>query len=143
MNDNAKGTRRKERKIKHILLIDDEMGVVTALRMLLEAVGYRATAFNSPLEAVEFLRANVAATEALDIDMVLSDLRMPGLDGIAVLDIVKKLAPDLPFILMSGHATIEDQKRASARGADGFLAKPFSPDTLHELVAEIELAEAV
>jgi CheY-like chemotaxis protein len=143
MSDNSGLPKKGLRKINHILLIDDEQGVVTALRMLLEAVGYQATAFHKSPEAIAFLQSQIAAGTPLEIDLVLSDLRMPEMDGIAVLDAVKRLSPTLPFVLMSGHATVEDQKRAAARGADGFLAKPFSPNALHELVAEIELAIAV
>ena len=124
------GTRR-------VLLIDDEKGVVTALSMLLKAVGYTAFPFTAPAEALNFLENNLKQTGSTGVDFVLSDLRMPELDGIEVLKIIKEQYTSLPFILMSGHATAEDQQQAAALGADGFLSKPFSPEALHAMVAEL------
>lgn len=132
-----------ERKIKHILLIDDEKGVVQALSMLLKAVGYQATAYHLPAEALAYIKDEQSKTGSPGVDLVLSDLRMPELDGLAVLREIKQFCPSLPFILMSGHATEEDTRKALALGAAGFLSKPFSPDTLNSLVTQIELDLAV
>ena len=132
----------KTGKIKKLLLIDDEKGVVTALSMLLKAVGYEAVPFDKPTEALEYL-AREHAAGTLSIDLVLSDLRMPKLDGIEVLKNIKGSYTNIPFILMSGHASPEDQQKAFSLGADGFLPKPFSPDALHEIIAQIELAVAI
>lgn len=130
------------KKINKLLLIDDEKGVVKALSMLLKAVGYEAEPFDKPAEALGYL-ATQSANGTLEIDLVLSDLRMPELDGIEVLQEIKSKYPGLPFVLMSGHASLEDQQRAFSLGADGFLPKPFSPDALHEIIGQIELAIAV
>lgn len=128
-----------ERKIYHILLIDDEKGVVQALSLLLKAVGYNAISYHIPAEALAYLKDQQSKTGSPGVDLVLSDLRMPELDGLAVLKEIKQHFPSLPFILMSGHATDEDTRKALALGAAGFLSKPFSPDALNSLVSQIEL----
>lgn len=110
--------------IKEIILVDDEPGVLLALKLLLTALGYSITAFSDPEEALASLDLNTAA------QLIISDLRMPKLDGMGLLAGVMQKRPDLPFILMSGHATGEDVEHAKKLGAKGFLAKPFTPDQL-------------
>ncbi len=64
------------------------------------------------------------------IDLVLTDLRLPGRDGLAVLEAAKAVSPDLPVLLMSGHGTIEEAVRAIQMGASDFVEKPFGPERL-------------
>ena len=109
-----------------IVLIDDEPSVLLALRLLLGAIGFRVRDFAKSVEAAEYLKGGG------DCDIVLSDLRMPELDGIGVLREVKSVRPELPFILISGHATQDDVRKAEAFGVNGFLSKPFTPDQLRE-----------
>lgn len=117
----------------HVLLLDDEKTLLSALTLLLKAVGFRVTAFDSPPEAIQRLEAGN------DFDFFLSDLRMPDMNGIDVLQVSKKLFPGLPFVLMSAHAQDKDIERARSFGLDGFLAKPFSPEDLEAIVSEISL----
>lgn len=116
---------------RRIVLIDDEPSVLLALKLLLGAIGYEVREFAHSHEAVSYLRDGGIC------DLVLSDLRMPDPDGIGVLEIVKTARPELPFILISGHATADDVKRAEKLGADGFLGKPFTPEQLQRVLAVI------
>ena len=118
--------------VKRILLLDDEKSVLFALKLLLEAIGYSVTDFCSPEEAIEFLRGNDTP------QLIICDLRMPKLNGIDVLRETKSIRPGLPFVLMSAHAGTDEVNEAKALGAFGFLAKPFTPDQLNELVARID-----
>ena len=114
-----------------ILLIDDESSVLFALRLLLEAMQYKVTDFLSAVQALEALNAH-----SEDFDLVLCDLKMPQMNGFEALKRVKSISPDLAFILMSAHASTADVEYAVGQGANGFLAKPFTPDQLKKVIVE-------
>jgi CheY-like chemotaxis protein len=114
-----------------IVLIDDEPSVLLALKLLLGAFGYEVREFAQSQAAVTYL------TDGGACDLVLSDLRMPDPDGMGVLEIVKTDRPELPFILISGHATAEDVKRAETLGVNGFLGKPFTPEQLQRVLGGV------
>lgn len=117
--------------IEHIVLIDDEPSVVFALKLLLQALGYKVQDFSSPVEAIERLRGSSPA------DVCLCDLKMPVMNGLNVLEAAKKIRPDMPFVLMSAHATGEEIEHALSLGASGFLSKPFTPEELKELLSDL------
>jgi DNA-binding NtrC family response regulator len=119
-----------------MVLIDDDSGVLRALGLLLKAMKYDVAQFACPVQAVEYVKG------APGIDLVLTDLRMPVLSGEGVVHEVKQYNSDLPVIVMSGHASIEDIAALKARGADGFIPKPFTPDQLTKAVAEAVSAKA-
>ena len=117
--------------LRNILLVDDEPSVLFALKLLMEAVGYRVKDFCSAADALAYLK------DDSESELFICDLRMPKMNGLAVLQEAKRLKPELPFVLMSAHANSEEQERARALGGEGFLAKPFMPDQLHEMVRSI------
>lgn len=132
--------------IHRILLLDDEPTVLNALRLLLGALGFSVQDFSSPEAAVAHLNeASSVATDTAQAvtlpDLVLSDLKMPKMNGHQVLAAVRAKHPRLPFVLMSAHATPEDVETAMQLGASGYLAKPFSPDQLFELLAKVAPAQ--
>jgi len=116
-----------------ILLVDDEPGVLHALKMLLGAVGFSVTDFSVPTQAVEFLEGGGSC------DLILCDLKMPGMNGLAVLGEIQKICPERPFVLMSGHAGPAEIEQAKNNGAAAFLAKPFTPDDLRKTLEGIAL----
>jgi signal transduction histidine kinase len=103
-----------------IYVIDDDVLATTSLARLLEIEGnYRVRAFQTGLDALEAMRADPP-------DLVISDLRMPNLDGVAVLRQVRKLSPDAALIVMTGHTDQESIVRAiNTAGLYGFLEKPW------------------
>lgn len=117
-----------------ILLLDDEPSVLFALKLLLEALGYKPYDFSVGASALDFLR------EGGECDLFISDLKMPRMNGLEVLAEAKKIRPELPFVLMSAHATTSEVEVATQLGALGFLAKPFTPDQLNDLVTRIKQA---
>ena len=116
---------------KHLLLLDDEISVLFALKLLLGALGFQVEGFSSPREALSFCSRD-STTE-----LCICDLRMPEMTGLEVLAELKTLRPNLPVVLMSAHASDDEVSRAKALGANGFLSKPFTPDDLHLLIAEV------
>lgn len=130
----AKDTREtKTKDLRNILLIDDEEGVLRALTLLLTAIGLSPKPFSCPMKALLHLNQEKPDT----YQVVLTDLRMPGLDGFEVLSQVKCQMPYLPVIIMSGHANGADHKEAYELGCDGLLSKPFTPDQLLDILADI------
>ena len=118
-----------------ILLVDDEANIRRMLGALLQAEGFETT------EAANGSAA-LAALEAATPDAVLLDLMMPGgPDGIGTLEQLKRRAPDLPVVMMSGKANLTDAVRATKLGAFQFLEKPLTPEgVLAALRAALELS---
>ncbi len=111
-----------------IAVLDDEARMVGILEMLLRREGYEVLGFGAPAEAL-------AALAEQRFDLLLTDLRMPGLDGLAVLERVRGADPDLPVIVVTAHATVATALRAVRLGAFDFVEKPFDNDALRALVA--------
>ena len=104
-----------------ILVIDDEAAIRDSLRMTLEYEGY------------EFLGAatgqeGLALAEREAPDLVLLDVKMPGMDGIEVLERLRNMNEALPVIVVSGHGTIRPRSRRPKKGAFDFIEKPFASE---------------
>jgi DNA-binding NtrC family response regulator len=111
-----------------ILVVDDEMGIVESLEVLFRGAGYE-------VETALGGKAGLAAIEAARPDLVVSDIRMPGLTGIELLEHIKEKDPDLPVILMTAQASLQSAVRAVNEGAYYYLQKPFSNDELLAICA--------
>lgn len=120
------------KQFRRLLLVDDEPSVLFALRLLLNALGFEVKEFQTPTDALSYLESN-----SKDVEIILSDLKMPKVDGIEFLQELRSQGCSLPFVLMSAHATPDDVNKALTLGANGFLAKPFTPDDLFSLLGEI------
>ncbi len=114
----------------HILVVDDERAVRSALRVNLGRAGFSVELTASAEEAL-------AAFEQRQPDLVLTDVKMPGMDGHALLDRIRSLAPDLPVVIMTGHGSVPDAVQAMRAGAADYLIKPVRRD---ELVLVLERA---
>jgi len=106
-----------------VLIVDDEPAIRSALRMVLEYEGY------SVAEAKDGLTALAAAAKELP-DIVLLDIKMPGMDGMEVLEELRRRDPRLPVIMLSGHGTISTAVAAVKLGATDFLEKPPEQDRI-------------
>ena len=112
-----------------LLVVDDDADMLRLLSMRLNAAGYRVTAVSS---------AESALTQ-LDIahpQLVLSDVRLPGKDGLALFDIIRARHPSLPVILLTAHGTIPDAVEATARGVFTYLTKPFDGKELLDKISQ-------
>jgi len=114
----------------HILLIDDDINVLTVGRKMLEALGYQVTACGGPIGALEVLRARAA-----DFDLVVTDLNMPKMTGLDVASEIRNIRSGLPIVLATGFLGDENvESRAQALGVCAFVSKPFTPETLGQAV---------
>jgi heterodisulfide reductase subunit A len=128
-----------ERRKFRILVVDDELAVRDSLKEWLEAEGFTAAMAGSGPEAL-------AALEAESYHLMLLDIKMPGMDGVEVLERAKVLAPALTVIMMTAYATVETAVEAMKIGAMDYLVKPFEVDGLIPKVVQVfqrlEAAEA-
>jgi DNA-binding NtrC family response regulator len=106
-----------------ILLVDDETGILDTLRILLRGKGYEVLSAVSGREAVEML------PEALP-DIVLTDIRMPGMTGLEVMAKAREVDPETAVILMTAQASLQTAVRAVNEGAYYYLQKPFANEEL-------------
>jgi two-component system nitrogen regulation response regulator NtrX len=102
-----------------VLIVDDEEGIRESLSGIFEDEGFDVFASSSGEEALRILKEQ-------NPDLILLDVWLPGIDGIQTLNEVKKLKPDLPVIMISGHGNIELAVKATRMGAYDFLEKPLS-----------------
>ncbi|QBM26881.1 sigma 54-interacting transcriptional regulator [Hydrogenophaga pseudoflava] len=112
-----------------LLVVDDDADMLRLLSMRLGAAGYQVTAVGSA----------EAALSQLDIDrpqLVLSDVRLPGKDGLALFDEIRNRHPSLPVILLTAHGTIPDAVEATRRGVFTYLTKPYEAKELLERIAQ-------
>jgi two-component system response regulator GlrR len=113
----------------NLLLVDDDPDLLKLLSMRLAAAGYKVTAVASAEEAL----AQLAAARP---QLVVSDVRLPGRDGLALFDDIRARHPALPVILLTAHGTIPDAVAATARGVFTYLTKPFDGKELLEKIAQ-------
>jgi DNA-binding NtrC family response regulator len=104
-----------------VLVVDDEKNIRRTLRMVLEAEGYEVREAESAEEALPLI-------ESEPVDLGLFDVRLPGMDGLALLQKARELWRDLPVIVISGHADTPDVVEAMRRGAVDFFGKPVDRD---------------
>lgn len=112
-----------------ILVVDDDADMLRLLSMRLGSAGYQVTAVSSAESALNEL-------ELAHPQLVLSDVRLPGKDGLALFDTVRARHPSLPVILLTAHGTIPDAVEATARGVFSYLTKPFDGRELLEKIAQ-------
>src|SRR5712691_9009888 len=112
-----------------ILVVEDKDSLRSVLEQTLAAEGWSVVGLASGAAAVERLRAGEKT------DLVLTDWRLPGADGLAVLDAARSLDPTLPVIVMTAFGSIETAVDAMKRGAEDFITKPVDPDLLRLLVS--------
>jgi two-component system C4-dicarboxylate transport response regulator DctD len=124
-----------------VVLVDDEPGVRSAMKMLLEAVGFQVEAYASANEALSSRFCRDAGTpDGGSSAVIVSDVRMPGLDGFEFLSALRRSGVTTPLVLVSGHATKDELSRGLALGAQGFLSKPYDPADLCALINELAAA---
>ena len=117
----------------HILVVDDDADMLRLLSLRLQAAGYEVT-------AVASAEAALAKLEMHRPQLVLSDVQLPGRDGLALFDEVRVRHPSLPVILLTAHGTIPDAVEATARGVFTYLTKPYDGK---ELIEKIQQALAL
>ncbi len=110
-----------------LLLVDDDPSLLRLMTLRLEGEGYQVTSADCAETALVLLAKQ-------PVDVVLSDLRMPGLDGMALFDEIAKRNPGLPVVLMTAHGSIPEAVAATQRGVFGFLTKPLNNVELRDIL---------
>jgi two-component system response regulator GlrR len=118
-----------ERNGPRILLVDDDKDLLQLIALRLRAAGYA-------VRTAESGEAALASLSAERPHLVVSDLRMHGMDGLALFDAIRREAPDLPVVILTAHGTIPEAVDATRRGVFGFLTKPFDSKVLLDTVAD-------
>jgi EAL domain-containing protein (putative c-di-GMP-specific phosphodiesterase class I)/CheY-like chemotaxis protein len=123
-----------------IVLADDDADLLRALSRTLERAGHDV----SKLPDGERACQHIARLDPRDVDVVVTDITMPGADGLAVMRAAHKLDPDLPVLFMTGMPTVETAVQALECGAYRYLLKPVDPDVLLQAVAQaVEVRHSV
>ena len=113
-----------------ILVLDDEPNIVEVIITRLESIGFRAVGFTKPEIALNALKRD-------EYHVLITDLKMPDMDGMQVLHHAKQIDPDLEVIIFTAYGSIDGAVQAMKQGAHDYLVKPFEPV---ELIAKIESA---
>ena len=109
---------------EQILVVDDEPNMLRLLRtILMDKTGYEVTTTNNPLEVSKLLQEQ-------PYDVVVTDLKMPLVDGMDLIDIIKKIDTRLPIIIITAYGTLETAEEAVQKGAYDFITKPFRKETI-------------
>jgi DNA-binding NtrC family response regulator len=111
-----------------ILIVDDEKSILDLLGMVFKKEGYRVVANSGTAKAFEIVDSD-------DIDLVISDIKMPHLDGMALLKTVKRQRPDVPVIVITAFGSVKQAVEALKEGALDYVTKPFDIEELKILVA--------
>lgn len=114
-----------------IMLVDDDATAAQPIARYLIARGHAVTTLDSGRKALELLRRGPSP------DLVIADIQMPGTDGLEVLNAVRAQDPDLPVILMTGHATVDTAIRALRNRACDYLIKPIDMEALIMSIARL------
>src|ERR1700693_5136310 len=112
-----------------LLLVDDDKDLLQLIAMRLRASGVA-------VAAVESGEAALAALAVARPQVVVTDLRMQGMDGMALFDAIHRDSPSLPVVILTAHGTIPEAVTATRRGVFSFLTKPFEPKVLLDTVAQ-------
>ena len=113
--------------VKKLLVIDDEPAIREGVRRILEAESFQVETFSNGQAALERLRQE-------SFDLVVTDLKMPGISGMDVLKTIKERHPDLPVIFITGYSSVDNAVEAMKRGAVDYLAKPFNREEVLKVI---------
>jgi DNA-binding NtrC family response regulator len=103
------------------LVVDDEISVCESVKAILETEGIKTHAFTNPIEAISHIKRQT-------YDLIISDLKMPEMNGIEFYETIKESTPDSIFIIITGYGTIQSAVDAIKRGVYDYIPKPFTPD---------------
>lgn len=116
-----------------VLFVDDEVGFTDVMKKRMTKRGLAVTAADSGTEGIQVLRNN-------NFDVAILDLKLEDMDGIEVLQIFKKMVPDMPVIMLTGHGSEQAARDGMAQGAFDYLLKPCELD---DLLAKVRQAAVV
>ncbi len=110
-----------------VLLVDDEKEFIDALAQRLEIRGFEVKTVYSGLEAIKII-------PDLDFDVVVLDIKMPGMEGLEVLGKIKNIKPEVEVVMLTAHGSLEEAMQAMKKDAHDFIMKPASIDVIIEKI---------
>lgn len=109
---------------ERILIVDDEPDMLKLLSMIIrDNTPYETVTTNNPLEALDMAKKE-------DFKLVIADLKMPGLDGMELLEAIKRTDEDIPVIIITAYGTVESAIETMRKGAFDFITKPFRKEQI-------------
>ncbi|MEW5814506.1 MAG: sigma-54 dependent transcriptional regulator [Spirochaetota bacterium] len=117
--------------MKRILVVDDEEDMCQILKILLENSGYAVITAITGREAIKHL------TDGEVVDLIISDLKMPDIDGIGLLNFLRETMREIPLVLITAYGSIEVAVEAMKKGAADFITKPFNKDIIRHIIGRI------
>jgi len=109
---------------KKILIVDNEPDMLLLLsRLIIENTSYEVIATNNPMEAVDIIRKD-------HVSLVISEMKMPVLDGLELLEEIKRINRDIPVIITSAYGSVELGLEAMSKGGADFISKPFRKERM-------------
>lgn len=117
--------------VDHVLVVDDDQISREYVYEALKQDGYDVVMAENGLQAVEIIKNR-------DFDLVITDMKMPGIDGLEVMQKVKDICPETTIAIMTAYGTIESAVEAIRKGASDYIIKPFSPDQLTLLLERVD-----
>jgi CheY-like chemotaxis protein len=115
---------------RKILIVDDNPNMSSLLSEMLEVFDYESIRANDGMEAIDKI-------EQGDFNLVITDMRMPKMSGLDLLQKIKEKKPDLPVVVISGYALDEEGSNLLSSKADGFLNKPFKMSDIEQLLNQV------
>lgn len=115
--------------LRKVLVVDDDPVVGTSFNRVLSNKGYAVITAHNAAEALEQMRHE-------EVDLVVTDIKMPGMDGLQLAEAVKARRPWTPVVIITGYGTEADEERAMAAGVSAFLHKPLSPEMIEDSAAD-------
>ena len=112
-----------------ILIVDDERNYLLVLEALLSEEGYQVITAEGARAGLELLQEN-------DLDVVITDMKMPGMDGMEFMEHIRQRQPDLPIIIMTAFGSVEKAVEAMRKGAFDYILKPFKNEELKLTIAK-------
>jgi FixJ family two-component response regulator len=119
-----------DKKNGKVLVLDDEQIVLDSVTRILEDEHYEVKTCRKGEEAVELLKQG-------GFDILITDLKMPGMDGLQAMEALADVDPDLSMIMVTAYSTVDSAVKAMKLGAVDYIRKPFTPDQLAELVGKV------
>ncbi|HEY9161126.1 MAG TPA: response regulator [Desulfomonilia bacterium] len=113
-----------------ILIVDDSQELTEVIHEYMEACGFIVDTTTESTDALRLIAAN-------GYDVIVSDIHMPGMDGLELMGLIKDRHPDLPVVLITGYSISEARKIALEKGADAFVAKPFHMKEILDVVTGV------
>ncbi|MCL4457805.1 MAG: sigma-54 dependent transcriptional regulator [Nitrospirae bacterium] len=116
--------------MKSVLIVDDEADMALAIQESLKRFGFKPTVYNNPVDALNELNLS-------DFSLVITDMKMPGMNGIEFLHEIRKKGIFVPVIVITGYGTVENAVDAMKLGATDYIMKPFSFESLKRVIDRI------